>query len=158
MTIYVKNVTWNSIILSSTTTYCILNHKTNSLHRPTLFQVEAALYFRLQAKHVAAAHWQPCQINVLSGPDLYQNTGLFHLLFGILFTFHLQYTNRDNNPLAWNLQVFSGPTNLPIKMVEDNHLSRNSDTTISQNSALAICCWSLRTEQTTHKWQVEAAL
>ena len=29
-----------------------------------------------------------------------QNTGLFHLLFGILFTFHLQYTNRDNNPLA----------------------------------------------------------
>ena len=31
-------------------------------------------------------------------------------------------------------------------MVEDNHLSRNSDTTISQNSALAICCWSLRSE------------
>ena len=25
---------------------------------------------------------------------------LFHLLFGILFTFHLQYTNRDNNPLG----------------------------------------------------------
>ena len=30
-----------------------------------------------------------------------------------------------------------------------NHLSRNCDTTISHNSALAICCWSLRTEQTT---------
>ena len=62
---------------------------------------------------------------------------LFHLLFGILFTFHLQYTNRDNNPLASD------------QILSNNHLSRNSDTTISQNSALAICCWSLRTEQTT---------
>jgi hypothetical protein len=25
---------------------------------------------------------------------------LFHLLFGILFTIHLQYTNLTNNPLA----------------------------------------------------------
>ena len=33
------------------------------------------------------------------------------------------------------------------KILSNNHLSRNSDTTISQNSALAICCWSLRTEQ-----------
>ena len=40
---------------------------------------------------------------------------------------------------------------LPQRIIieAENHLSRNSDTTLSQNSALAICCWSLRTEQTT---------
>lgn len=27
-------------------------------------------------------------------------SALFHLLFGILFTFHLQYTTLDNNPLG----------------------------------------------------------
>lgn len=42
---------------------------------------------------------------------------LFHLLFGILFTFHLQYTNLTNNPLAPD--IWFNVDNGPFSMITD---------------------------------------